>query len=287
VEEDQKSTNSKKSLTETQASDEELKPNPGKSLLESQPFLESETPDIPSTSNKVSKKLILIGLVFLIIVLIISGLYFYFQSQKQSPGNQETNQSGQEKPSPIPDPASDWKTYRNESIGFEFKYPNNWEVYSQNTSYFDEIVLWLTVDSDPKQPQDPSFSNTLEFPWADWIRVDPEGLNIFVSQKPNVELSRSGYNCDFDTEGCFFLFKYEQTDFQGIASRITSPMWSKGLADPEFSKSVGDGSKIIPHSYFSFEKNSLFWTISYTHSDFEGNYNPIYDQILSTFEFIE
>lgn len=29
---------------------------------------------------------------------------------------------------PIADETSDWKTYRNEEYGFEFKYPANWEV---------------------------------------------------------------------------------------------------------------------------------------------------------------
>ena len=107
--------------------------------IESQPQI---SPNIPDTSfvprKKVSKKLILIGLGFLIIVLIISGLYFYLQKQGSSPKTQESSQNKQDTLSPTPGPTANWKTYRNEKYGFEFQYPKEWKIL--NTDYGADIL---------------------------------------------------------------------------------------------------------------------------------------------------
>lgn len=45
-------------------------------------------------------------------------------------------------PSPTPDPTANWKAYKNENYGFEFKYPNNW--FLENTKVCPSKELFKT-----------------------------------------------------------------------------------------------------------------------------------------------
>jgi len=77
-----------------------------------------------------NKKQGFIPLAILIAILIITtgGGAYYYTKQKQSivsDLNQQTTSLPQQEQSSVP---SDWKTYRNEKYGFEFKYPGGLSV---------------------------------------------------------------------------------------------------------------------------------------------------------------
>ncbi len=72
--------------------------------------------------NKIIKIILI-----LTIIIIIAGLVYFFVWSKQELVNNELNGAID---------TSDWKIYRNDELGFEFQYPNNWDapIISYNES---------------------------------------------------------------------------------------------------------------------------------------------------------
>ncbi|MBT4447594.1 MAG: hypothetical protein HOD06_02530 [Candidatus Komeilibacteria bacterium] len=69
-------------------------------------------------------------IILIIIILIILGGYWYFNNQSTEPeivDNTNTNKDQID--------VSDWQAYRNEELGFEFKYPSNWEYRINNDGF--------------------------------------------------------------------------------------------------------------------------------------------------------
>jgi len=77
------------------------------------------------------KKKFLIPLIIIIGVLIIGGgIFAYFQFFKEgvkTEGEEQKNET------------ADWKTYKNEQYGFEFKYPSDWMVTEKDADKTDTI----------------------------------------------------------------------------------------------------------------------------------------------------
>ena len=87
-------------------------------------------------------------LIILLVVVIAIGVGVFFISTKQtSPAHQATPTPSPISPAPVSltvDETANWKTYRNDKYGFEFKYP---EKYSSHPSDSDTVLL-LKSDKD-------------------------------------------------------------------------------------------------------------------------------------------
>ncbi|MFA6476170.1 MAG: hypothetical protein WCV68_02005 [Candidatus Paceibacterota bacterium] len=99
--------------------------------------------------------------------------------------------------------AEDWKTYKNDQYGFEFKYPNNWFV-----STSDDNLLMFTkkyVDSSDKVKQ--GEEQFLGFVAGEKI-VDSKGNKV----------SKEDYLKFFYPDGCSFgvCFKNEEKEINGL-----------------------------------------------------------------------
>lgn len=109
-------------------------------------MMESQTPGIPIPTEKQSEaqktaqaspvpqtnKPLIIGLVVIILLLLGSTGYLIYQNnllrQQIAPSPTPTSPS----PSPTADPTANWKTYTNDKYKVSFKYPENWEFFSES-----------------------------------------------------------------------------------------------------------------------------------------------------------
>jgi len=71
-------------------------------------------------------------LAIIVLVLIIAGAYWLWQNNKPQPQpypHTNQNTQGIQEPEVITSDidTSDWQTYKNEELGFEFRYPKTWE----------------------------------------------------------------------------------------------------------------------------------------------------------------
>ena len=64
---------------------------------------------------------------------------------------------------------SDWETYRNEELGFEVKYPENWEVLERTKNEFSDNPGFVFL---PKERQ----------------KIDDRGTYLFIQKKQEVSL---------------------------------------------------------------------------------------------------
>lgn len=248
-------------------------------------------PAVQQTSlSKPSFNLWMLSIFALLVAFLGTSLY-YFVNQKTapSPTSSPTQQSQpiNQPPSPTPNPTSNltenWQTYKDNKFGFEVKYPPEWKAWEPDLNYFPEAEFWLKIGR--KRLNLPWSSADPHYPWLDRQDYKINGVELIVTKPKNIiDLDREGYNCNTAHEGCMFLFKYTQTSFKNIPARLTSAEFPDITNDPVLRKNF-EGVDITPYSYFTFEKNGMLWIISYNHSDFKQNYNPTYDQILSTFQF--
>lgn len=93
------------------------------------------------TQGKTNWKYILI---VAILAVIVGGGTFWFSTKQEIPYQ----------PTEIKKPeATDWKTYRNEKYGFEFKYPNNWIKAAEPCDY-NPFCLFLFAYSELPESKD-------------------------------------------------------------------------------------------------------------------------------------
>ncbi len=102
-------------------------------------------------------------IIFIVIIVIALGAIWYLQKYNTEPEvvdntNQNTNDTQEID-------VSDWQTYRNEELGFEFKYPGDWEhkissdnfIYLKDSNkdyYLEGSITDLIVISTSKLPDD-------------------------------------------------------------------------------------------------------------------------------------
>lgn len=140
------------------------------------------SPVLPKKNNLV----VILLSVFLVITLLISG-YLFLQVQNltkqlaQLQAQPTPIPLSTEIPSPTPDPTANWKTYKDENIKVQFKYPSNWKYevinsksnagfnYTQitlaKTEYFDPIpkgkpLIMITVSNTTDQNLLSVYQNT-------------------------------------------------------------------------------------------------------------------------------
>ena len=187
--------------------------------------------------------------------------------------------------SPIPELSNDsntakWKTFASSERGFSLKYPNDWNFLEPDAAYYPKgLVYWVFFD---KQATNPVWPWNIG-PWQNGTHIQP-GFNIIITKEAQVDLNHTGDSCRNEHEACMFNFKSTKISFNGIPAIITVTDWPTQDIIDNLDNSLDN--KPIPYRYITFKKNSLYWTIAYSDTDTKGNQIPEYNQILSTFKFL-
>jgi hypothetical protein len=177
----------------------------------------------------------------------------------------------------FPQVTSEWQTYRNEEFGFEIKYPPNWHVAEGSLAVRgSEIVLNLLFNRRP-------FPTPEECDWC-WMNGEYwdgnphpwDEMQIFISEDPhaNEELLRTQSSEPYGDEEFSVRDTYETITFHGLPSnKRINLVYPYAIGDPASEMTV-------------FNMNGNGWSISLP-TDYKGVHDPVYDQILSTFRFID
>lgn len=111
-----------------------------------------QTPTIPPQPTETKKKPLLIALLSLGLLIILSGAVFVgiqigkrqkIQTPSEILFNQPTIQA-----TPTTDPTAGWKTYTNSQIGYQLRYPQNWNYKERSDTNADQEVWFGTQNSE-------------------------------------------------------------------------------------------------------------------------------------------
>ena len=144
---------------------------------------------------------------------------------------------------------SDWKIYKNTEYGFEFKYPNDWEIIKQNVSEGakDDLNMGL------------------------WLDGNPQGKEYHFEGSSDCPLTITVYNKQFDQNA------------QEFSGAIKNEKIINGFKFVEFFRK---GTTYPDSHYFVYKltDNSFIKIVDNTKTT-DIKLLSVFDQILSTFKF--
>lgn len=241
------------------------------SSLPQQSNTNPQIPPVRKSHSFLTNKLFLITLVIAILfTLMYAGIYLNLNSQLNQITKSNPTPTSIPTPSPTPlptktsvkegDPTANWKTYKNAEFGLEVKYPISWYIFED--TYPNTFILLF--DNKPISRKDIS-----PHPWHNlWVQINNE-------HHPNKVFTKTGTIKGDIIGGVEYDRLYILTiDFKGIPA-IKSYPESESFAGLEGGPSTG-----IYFNYLNYG-----WGIYYPNINYKGEYDPIYDQILSTFKF--
>ena len=221
---------------------------------------------LPAQAKSVSwSKIILTVLVIVIVTAIIAGAYWYFVLSKptgevdtspikvSTPSDKKATSSAT--PSAKKDETAGWKTYINKELGFSIKYPPNWS-YNDAAKY----------ESDNCEPG----------PGV------PETIAIFAEQDLKCAGIAAGIGGDFQVS-------VGSTEYKPLEQLPTQKFEYTVIDGERAAKTYKTGNSEGPWcncTRIYFNHKGRGYTIEHINKDLQGNYDLIYDQILSTFKFL-
>jgi len=218
----------------------------------------SETPQ-PQPEPKTAKPSLLIGLGVLALILLASTGYLAFQNYQLK---KEISQL-QSSPSPTstPDPTASWKTYKDNKQGVEFKYPDNWY-----TALCEPDTFCVFLDDKPiKIPEASEF-------------ITP--IHVGFNEATNTVTNKKYFEEKTLEEG---IERYKAI-FDSKTVKVVEDLLVGGKEAAQVSGNSGPG--MLEGEYFEYtliQMDNKLLVIQL----FGEKYQNIYNQILSTFKFVE
>jgi hypothetical protein len=249
------------SYVQNNSSIKNLSPDNSQPSSATQPQTTSGAPIIPPapTSKRINKS-ILIGLVILMITVVIGGMYLYLQNQSQKSQTEE-NSLTQEQPSPSPDPVTDWETYINSKYEYSIKYFDDGTIKQnncgKNPNDFEAEEIFVLISK--------TSNMTTCYP-LEWYA--PVQINVHEGDlsKPNNVLEEMSQDWEISHEQ-IFIDGYEGRKY--FLKHITQ--YETGCC-PDFQM-----VRIYKNNY----------TYEIILGEDESTYKNLFNQILSTFEFVD
>lgn len=226
-----------------------------------------ETPPVPPT-KKISKILIIILVLLFLATTGVAGYFAYqnYQFKKQTPQPQPSllpvattipTTRPAISPAPTLDPTANWKTYRSDAVGIEFKYPQNWYAIP-----FSEITFNVLLESHPFEIP--------EYPIITSIQIAfNEITNTTTNQKYLVEETLQQI-IDETISG----FEQDSVKTNSLTVNGRKAWQISGIMGPGF---MGGGYQKA--TYIQIDKHILGIYLN------NKEYEDIYDQILLTLKF--
>ncbi|MDX1608150.1 MAG: PsbP-related protein [Candidatus Spechtbacterales bacterium] len=211
---------------------------------------------------KVIEEKIAVPLMLVITALVLGGIFYAVNVAEED--FKEATQVPPVVKSEKKDPTANWQTYRNEEYGFEFKYPEGWEVGNDKVRTIEERDTTLPHDG-PGEPQ----ISTEPLAQVRWFDVSQNSASSWLDEECNEESIETGYLNEAGAE------KYESAQCKS-KTRIC-----------EFGSCF---SYYMAYFEDNNSQNRIMLHLSVL-EDFEtGNFEkffPVFEQILSTFRFID
>lgn len=158
---------------------------------------------------------------------------------------------------PAGGPTANWVRYVDQDYNFEVKYPQGWKIHKyEDYKQFSPLDLVFTPNE-----KDISLSNSSN-PHIGFT------ITVSVKQYDNNALQKQG-----ESNGGFSGSRSEPITFQGLPANKSYTTFTDTIP--------GQGV-----SYIIFNQAQNGWRLGWPNTDFKGNHDSIYDQILSTFKFL-
>lgn len=212
-------------------------------------------------TNKIAKGFAHLFLVVVIVIIGIGGL-LYYSWQK---GLIKTSPTQEVPPAPIytQEDTSDWKTYFNEEYSISFQYPPEWHITEYPSASPVSVALTPSPYSSEVIADAPRQDGVyIHYNWTYDRNVNP--IRKYNSITDAVDHYVSFVNPKSLIRNNFKVSDKEAVTIQGTTE--TDNMWTN--------------NQPVHTTYVQLENEVLIISLS-------GKYQEIYNQILSTFKFIE
>lgn len=223
---------------------------------------QTQTPPISQPKKGIPKLAIFAVVVFVVLAAIISAV-FAFKDQLGNLVEKPTPTPAPQvvAPSPTPDPTANWQTYTNSELGFSLKYPDNLQVYDS-----------VSMPECKEALSGPTFARVVVGKLTPDLvenciytgHSSPDGFQISTfPADPNNPLPKTNANDS-----------YKSINLAGENGVIN------------FTTETSEGPRGL-NTFIFVDHNGVRHKIEFPNTDYKGTHDKVYDQILSTFKFLE
>lgn len=228
-------------------------------------------PALDGTPRKKNYLFWILGILGLTIVLVIILLFFIGKSKSISSGSLTQSPASQEQTAVDSTNVdiSTWKTYINRVRGFEFKYPNNLEIYSDMGMDYSDDSIYL-------------YSKSNKYPYCGVQSISKK----LAAEEKNLGNMRVGSLKELIDNS------YKQAiENQLTLKRVIQPVQEGIFSGKKMYKYVAEEEGIDMIWGSGVKERSIYTILALEHNDsyimIGCGDNNIYSQILSTFEFTQ
>ena len=218
-------------------------------------------------------------LIILAIIIFAVALFIAFNTDlvkklKKEPTPTPASSPTTQQPTPTPDEAKNWETYTNSTLGIEFRHPNSAEVKEDGPFRSDALgkavrIFFLLGDESREEAFGTHLTEGLVI---DVMQIDNKGKSLYELADKATKTS---------------VLDGERKEFSKII--IDGEEGYKAVFGPnEFTWLSGTKKTLVTSIVLYFQVNGkLYYFYSSYAGIYTSEYRKIYDQILSTFQFID